>query len=138
MDKQEVFDHVARHLFAQGRPAKDKRGGCAYRGKRGTACAVGCLIRDDEYVPAMDSEEMLSHLPGYKSWSGTSVIGLGNAGLLPERLKTHVPLLSELQDVHDSQVRLTERGRFSRPSLRECLQTVATEYGLDASILKTL
>lgn len=50
MSYQQVFDHVVMHLAKQGkRSMREEGGGCAYRGKDNTSCAVGCLINDTDY-----------------------------------------------------------------------------------------
>lgn len=82
MTAQEVFDTVAKHLLAQGARASADNGECLYRGPNGTKCAVGCLLADEEYNSDME---------------GNSVWGIE----LPERLKVHAGLLSDLQALHD-------------------------------------
>ena len=44
---QEAFDKVVRHLVAQGRPAINANGSCAYLSEDGRKCAAGCLIPED-------------------------------------------------------------------------------------------
>lgn len=90
---QQIFDTVVHHLARMPRQSIREQGdGCAYRGKEGGMCAVGCLIRDDEYDPKMDAT------------ASVNVCKLVSLGLLPERLKPFVPLLIELQCVHDRSV----------------------------------
>ena len=50
---QTVFDKVVKHLLTQKRRSKDKKR-CAYRGKDGDMCAVGCLISDKAYDPEIE------------------------------------------------------------------------------------
>jgi hypothetical protein len=45
---QDMFDHVARHLFKQHIRSFSLRS-CKYRGEHGLRCAVGCLIDDESY-----------------------------------------------------------------------------------------
>ena len=54
-DRQAAFEHVAMHLLRQGKKSL-RWGHCAYRGDDGLKCAVGCLISDEDYDPAMDNE----------------------------------------------------------------------------------
>jgi len=59
MNKQEVFNRVVVHLLKQGKQAilPDSTAPvlmCAYRGKDGLKCAVGCLIPDEEYMPSFE------------------------------------------------------------------------------------
>lgn len=106
MTAQEVFTKVATHLIAQGKPAFDAVGQCAYRGEEGSMCAVGCLIEDHEYVPAMEGE---------------SVETLAANGLLPDRLCGHEVMLNDLQHLHDNE------GPGSWPRR---LAHIAEDYGL--------
>lgn len=53
MNKQEVFDKVAKHLVTQN--AASLLGTmCAYRTTTGLSCAIGCLIPDSKYSRLMD------------------------------------------------------------------------------------
>ena len=54
---QAVFDKVVKHLLTQKRRSKNKRG-CAYRGKGGDMCAVGCLISDKAYDPEIEGSHL--------------------------------------------------------------------------------
>jgi hypothetical protein len=54
MTPQEIFDTVATHLFTQGHKAINGHGGCVYRCRDGSKCAVGVLIPDDKYFPKME------------------------------------------------------------------------------------
>lgn len=92
--KQELFDKVSFHLLTQKRKSqkKDKYGawGCLYRGEKGTTCAIGCLIPDEEYDRKME---------------GTSVQGLFRQKIAPKSLKKYskyIYLAQELQDIHDA------------------------------------
>ena len=59
MNRQEIYNTVAKHLLTQGVASRIERGpgtipACMYRGPNGTKCAVGCLISDDEYKPELE------------------------------------------------------------------------------------
>lgn len=56
MNKQEVFNKVAKHLLDQNEKAYDySTRKCTYRQKpNGLACAVGCLIPEAKYSRLMD------------------------------------------------------------------------------------
>jgi hypothetical protein len=54
MTNQEIFDFVVRALLKQGRPAYDGNQ-CRYRTSDGRKCAIGHLIPDEKYTPAMES-----------------------------------------------------------------------------------
>lgn len=91
MNNQEAFDKIAEHLLTQKVQARnDADTNCAYRGRGGTKCAVGCLIPDELYDPDMEGED---------------------AGMLPElfpQLKPliyglNIKLLTEIQFMHDNE-----------------------------------
>lgn len=115
---QMLFDDLARHLLAQGkrslayyRAANVSGESCAYRGDDGLRCPVGAAILDHEYTPAME---------------GMPVVELAMRGLLPSRLMPHVPLLRDLQNVHDG---------FDPPEWRSALWRVAERCGHSTAVL---
>lgn len=85
--KQEVFDHVAKHLITQGKRSfylEDSSPFCAYRGEENTMCAAGCLMTDEEYK--LEFED--------KSWKL-----LVEEGFVPS---AHMQFIYNLQFIHDS------------------------------------
>ena len=123
MTPQEIFDTVARHLFAQGTQAYDADvSRCQYRGPGGTKCAVGCLIPDEAYDPEMEGWsakalwQSFKDKPGFPHWTGAEV-----------------SLLVRLQGVHDS-----DYAWESESSLRSMLADVADTFKLDAGVLAGL
>ena len=85
---QAVFDKVVKHLLTQKRRSESKRGGCAYRGKGGDMCAVGCLISDKAYDPEIE---------GFVVHATEVLAKLAESGV-PTYNRT---LLTDLQDIHD-------------------------------------
>ena len=84
---QEVFDHIINHLVTQGkRSYSDNDKMCLYRSASGMSCAVGCLMSDEEYDPAMEGEEVGNVIRRFKqvSW-----------------MAKYRSLLDDLQDLHD-------------------------------------
>ena len=62
MTDLEIFDFVAAHLLRQGRRSMNQSGTiCAYRGGDGTSCAVGFLIKDEFYDPAMEGAQIVDN-----------------------------------------------------------------------------
>jgi hypothetical protein len=59
MNTQEAFTTIVTHLAKQAKKALSVGDGsasyCMYRSPEGLKCALGCLIPDDLYEPAMDS-----------------------------------------------------------------------------------
>ena len=93
MTRQDVFDHVARHLILQGQKAIGPDGKCRYRADDDTACAVGALIPQALYCECMENH---------------NVDALTDALLATPRLRElgqflahHRRMLWELQRLHD-------------------------------------
>jgi hypothetical protein len=101
LSDQQIFDAVVLHLLTQNSQCgRDDAGGCAYRSDDNLmACAVGCLLTD---------EECSRH-----GVEGSNIVGLLARKLLPQRLLAHTELLRCLQDIHDD-----ERPGSWRDSLR--------------------
>lgn len=56
--KQYVFNRVVNHLLTQKQKSNrliDGESVCAYRGKDGLRCAIGCLIPNRDYRESMDN-----------------------------------------------------------------------------------
>jgi hypothetical protein len=127
MTPQEIFDTVARHLFAQGERAGivvdydpdefDEGFACRYRAPGGTVCAVGKLIPDDTYDPEMEG-------------CGVSLLLDSFGPRLPSWMLDNYELLDRLQMVHDQKSHWVDDKR-----MRWELSLAAQAYGLDDSIL---
>ena len=117
---QTIFDRVAAHLLAQGRPSLSatRLGVCAYRGENGLRCAVGCLIDDAHYSEALEgySVELGDVLRAVKS-----SLGLGLQPLAPRT----ADLLGDLQLLHD---------RTPPEKWREGLKELARQYDLELTV----
>lgn len=98
MTAQEVFDHVVAHLRKQGCRATDGVV-CRYRGNSGTACAAGCLMRDDEYSPVFENTRIDALL---LETASISHVSLATPAPLKTRLAPHQYLVQDLQSCHDS------------------------------------
>lgn len=115
---QAVYDHVCRHIAAQGFRAMNAAS-CRYRDLYGASCAVGCLIRDEDYLDKME---------------GFGVINSRNLLLLPRYLWPHLDLLIELQSAHDYAWNWENSGVH----MERQLAAVAYRFKLDSSILDRL
>jgi hypothetical protein len=94
---QEVFDHVARHLFLQGAKCTVGSGSCAYRDDTGKlACAAGSLISDEEYAAL--PEDISPNSFGRKTRTAPWDMLIFH-GLVP---KDHERLIISLQSIHDT------------------------------------
>ena len=136
MTPQEIFDTVAKHLFTQGKPAKqlvpdpDSVEGedyqCRYRAADGGKCAVGVLLPDELYVESMEGQSL----------SGL-IMNAGKQGqpVLPSWMEENANLLMDLQSTHDSDFYWETTKR-----MRKRLEEIAKDRGsdLDTSVLETL
>ena len=104
---QAAFEKVVRHLLRQGKRSSSD-GWCQYRGPLGLKCAIGVLIPDEEYVPAMDGLTA-SALRLMREFAPPSLLGLDEC------------LLTELQEVHD---------HAEPDAWADKLATVADSFGL--------
>lgn len=93
MDKQQVFDKVAKHLLTQNAKSMAPYDGgytdCAYRGRGGLMCAVGCLIADEHYS---------SDLEGAIASAGSVRAAVERSGITDHEA---LLMLSGLQRIHD-------------------------------------
>lgn len=113
--KQEIFDTVVRHLWAQGEQAID-RGVCQYRAPGGLKCAVGILIPDDKYDPKMDGSMILREV--------MFRVELG---------QEHFGFLSELQAAHDTCHNWDPTG--PNDEMVKALTKIAETFGLSTTAL---
>ena len=112
---QEVFDKVATHLLKQGSRSY-RKGGCAYRGKEGKMCAVGCLIADEHYRPSLEGRNLQSK---------AVQAALKDSGInVTQDMQL---MLEDLQSCHDS----TPPTRWP-----QALRRIADHYKLNTEVLK--
>lgn len=114
-EMQEVFDKVATHLLKQRSRSEGKRG-CAYRGKAGKMCAVGCLIANEHYRPTLEGRNMQSE---------SVQAALRDSGIdVTENMKF---MLEDLQACHD----------YNEVSMwPQALRRIAGHYKLNTEVLK--
>lgn len=125
MQLQEVYDKIKNHLLAQGERSmiksfRDGKDLCAYRGEGGKMCAVGILITDEHYTPALEG----------KQWDEVEVITALNKSGVEVNPFEYSPsgdsgelcnLLGFAQDMHDN----TEPEMWA-----DALAEYAVEHGL--------
>jgi hypothetical protein len=85
--EQAIFDQVGKHLLTQNKKS-ERNDKCVYRSPEGLKCAAGCLISDEEYNPAMDSDG-----------EGTSWESLIKRELI--ETDKHKFIIRDLQRIHD-------------------------------------
>lgn len=70
---QQAFDFVVEGLAKQGGPSFGPAPGtCMYRGEEGRKCALGLVIRDEDYRPKLEGNSvpaLMNELEGTPSWS---------------------------------------------------------------------
>lgn len=92
MKAQEIFNKVKTHLLAQNEKAREKYGSCRYKDASGNKCAIGCLIKSEDYDERFED-------------NGPHVLieRFGLTYLLPEDMPPYkgVNFLEDLQKVHD-------------------------------------
>lgn len=93
MNKQEIFNKVRDHLVTQGVRSKDTNGHCAYRGDYGRKCAIGCLIKDEQYKRSLE---------GWNVFNVDTHYALKVSGVVIEDDDDRI-FLNGLQTIHDNQ-----------------------------------
>jgi hypothetical protein len=116
MTRQEAFDQAFYGITAQKGPSMSPKGFCLYRDPNGNKCAIGHLIPDYLYSPAMDAEATgVNEIMTFYSAIGTLLHGLG------------ATFLNDLQTAHDAAV--SYGGDFMTNFL-ENMQEVAQDHKL--------
>lgn len=125
---QKLFDRIAKHLLQQGRASRPRaKAACRYR-YGGLRCAVGCVIPDRYYDPALEGRNIF-----------VLKIDANSANVGPKRKRTakrllayfarrgySLTLLWRLQLLHDM-----------KPVVdwSACLYDIAADYSLDNSVV---
>jgi hypothetical protein len=117
---QQIFDTSTAALLAQGKPALEN-GRCRYRTADGCKCAVGHLIPDDRYDPAMDFDAGL-HV-------GNSMIRDAVGIDYDERLR----LLAQLQATHDGPAGVPNLNWLT--AWKDNVRAVAVRFNLNTDVL---
>jgi hypothetical protein len=125
-DLQPIFDKVATHLITQGKQSmlEEPQNGvtCTYRGVGGLACAVGCLINDEDYNPNWEGKSVVWIMQEY-DWRPESYENV------PVEGSKLIGLLADLQNVHDCVL-----GHGTEYWIED-LEKVADTYGLNKNVL---
>lgn len=111
---QEIFDTVVAHLREQGVACKNSDN-CVYRNSAHQACAVGCLIPDSIYRPALEENGVIrlyqwNYLPEFFAAYGITTEDT-----------TALELMADLQCTHDTNNPINWELSFS---------SLATNYSL--------
>ena len=96
---QWVYNRVRDHLLKQGCRAIEA-GMCRYRGPNDTACAAGCLIRDDKYSPDLENHSVTFEPKVWEAISQSLNLKLGD-NINPSNEKLLQDGVIALQAIHD-------------------------------------
>lgn len=118
MDRQEIFDTVAKHLLTQNARSTFQQNGathCAYRGDNGRKCAAGCLIQDIHYNPELEGKSVIA-------FEVSEALGksIGDSDLW---------FLKDLQHIHDG---------FAAEKWREELRHFAKSHNVKEDVLNAV
>jgi hypothetical protein len=112
LTKQEIYTKVRKHLLTQNAKATIWVGSsierCRYRDDVGRKCAIGCLIPDEKYNKAFESQSLHSSI---------LLAAIGVPSDDPDLLE----FLSKLQQIHDC---------YPVESWKERLDEFAARHGL--------
>lgn len=127
MTLQEIYDKVAEALIRQGVAATDYTGRCRYRfytsDGRLLKCAIGHLIPDEDYDPAMEEKAVHDILiPNQKLMN--KLFGSEHSNALLSYF------ISNLQDAHDS-----EFWEGGLDVWKDAMRSLAKKYNLDPRVL---
>ncbi len=67
MNKQEVFDKVARHFIVEGNPSAINGRVCSYLTPEGSRCAIGIFFDDDTLADNKSSVSSIRCMMGYRT-----------------------------------------------------------------------
>jgi hypothetical protein len=88
MNRQIAFDIAVSGIIAQGGRSDSDGGTCAFRGERGRKCAIGFLIKDEDYRPE------------FETFGLTNVITATN-------IRLDLGFMLAMQELHDAAVTKT-------------------------------
>ncbi|MFM0469950.1 MULTISPECIES: hypothetical protein [Paraburkholderia] len=94
---QQIFIAVRSHLLAQMAVSEDDSGSCRLRGRDGRRCAIGALIHDEHYSPALEEFGIGYYQAGE---GGPLLRALAMSGVNAYEPRV-IALLQDLEDVHD-------------------------------------
>jgi hypothetical protein len=97
LDDHAVYQCVRRHMLAQLAASADDAGSRRLRGYRGCKCAIGCLIREEHYHPALE-HLAVAYCRNYPD--SPLLMALAASGV-DVRSKASIDLLIALENIHD-------------------------------------
>jgi hypothetical protein len=129
MDKQTAFDIAVSGIIAQGGRSEGTNVVCAFRGKKGRKCAIGFLIKDEDYRPQFE-------IDGLRTVA--SAVDLGIDPLAAD----YWAFLRALQGLHDLPYSVAkwplldeEWDRVYLQGFRARAREFAKDWGLSAKVL---
>lgn len=124
MTGQEMFDEVVTQLVKQGGPSykidkeENNKRVCLYRGPNNRRCAIGWLIKDEDYKPEFETSSVLHLVENNKV--KLSIVDFC--------------FLFDLQAIHDNE-ELADKDNWKYKELKERFKNFTRDYGLDDSVV---
>lgn len=128
MKRQEIFDFVVTKLAKQRAISMDKYGNCLYRMNKKadckTKCAIGWLIKDEFYEPAMDDVE--------NDNTGVLYNDRVQKALRKSGIRVDIEFLTDLQNAHDLTIAEIKRG--FKLEWKATFKNFAERYNLNTDV----
>lgn len=101
MTIREMFEKSKKHLLTQMEKAKAANGLCSYRTEAGLSCAVGCLLKDEDYDPSFEGVRITNIVDSILNPREEALLNACKNAGIPITPKA-VTILEMLQMVHDN------------------------------------
>ena len=93
----EIYEKVTAHLLTQRAVSEDQNGSCRLRGAQGRKCAIGSLVSDECYKPALEG----LGISYYRNARNGDLLRALHASQVDAYRADIIDLLIELEEVHD-------------------------------------
>lgn len=97
LSPKEIYERVSSHLLTQRAVSEDDNGSCRLRSPEGRKCAIGSLVRDDVYDPALEGVG-ISYYRHAQDGKLLRALYASNVNAYDPNI---IDLLLELEQVHD-------------------------------------
>ncbi|WP_321794177.1 hypothetical protein [Caballeronia sp. J97] len=97
LSPKEIYERVSEHLLRQRAVSEDDNGSCRLRSPEGRKCAIGSLVRDDQYEPELEGVG-ISYYRHARDGQLLRALFASNVNAYDPNI---IDLLIELEEVHD-------------------------------------
>ena len=94
---KEIYEKVTAHLLTQRAVSEDENGSCRLRSAQGRKCAIGSLVSDEWYKPALEG----IGISYYRNARNGDLLRALHASQVDAYRADIIDLLIELEEVHD-------------------------------------